>query len=139
MNTITAIEESYKKKNIPQFRPGDQLRVYVKVIEGESERVQPFEGTVIRLRGSGLGKSFTVRKISYGVGVERTFPIHSPRVEKIELLRSGKVRRARIYYLRKLTGKASRIEEDTDKTTSDKAAKQVPEPAVTAEVKKPAS
>lgn len=115
MNIVSHIENSFKKKDIPEFRPGDQIKVYVKVVEGQNERIQLFEGTVIRLRGSGLGKTYTVRKISYGIGVERTFPIHSPRVEKIEVVRSGKVRRSRLYYLRGLVGKASRIEEDIKK------------------------
>ncbi len=99
------------KKEMPPFRSGDQIRVYFKVIEGDNERIQPFEGTVIRHRGNGTGESFTVRKISYGIGVERIFPIHSPRIEKIEVIRHGKVRRARLYYLRNLSGKAARIAE----------------------------
>ena len=115
MKRISHVEDLLKKKNIPEFRAGDQIRVYVKVVEGQNERIQPFEGTVIRLRGSGLSRTYTVRKISYGVGVERTFPVHSPRVEKIELVRSGKVNRARIYYLRGLRGKATRIEENIGK------------------------
>lgn len=111
MQQILDIENSQKKKEIPNFRPGDQVKVYFKVIEGENERIQPFEGTVIRQRGSGLGETFTVRKISYGIGVERIFPLHSPRIQKIEIVRRGRVRRAKLYYLRKLSGKAARIEE----------------------------
>lgn len=111
MSVINDIELLQKKKEIPEFRPGDQVKVYFKVIEGGNERIQPFEGAVIRRRGAGLGESFTVRKVSYGVGVERIFPIHSPRIQKIEVVRRGKVRRAKLYYLRKLAGKAARITE----------------------------
>ncbi|WP_102028196.1 50S ribosomal protein L19 [Salirhabdus sp. Marseille-P4669] len=95
----------------PDFRPGDTLKVHVKVVEGNRERIQVFEGVVIKRRGSGISETFTVRKISYGVGVERTFPVHSPRVDKIEVSRRGKVRRAKLYYLRALRGKAARIKE----------------------------
>jgi large subunit ribosomal protein L19 len=112
--TLSSIGKTMMKKDIPAFRTGDNIRVYVKIVEGESERIQPFEGTVIRFRGAGINSTYTVRKISYGIGVERTFLLHSPRIEKIELLKSGKVRRSRLYYIRKLTGKASRIEESTD-------------------------
>ncbi len=112
---IEFIQNEYTKKNIPFFKSGDQVKVYVKVVEGQNERIQPFEGTVIRISGSGLGRTYTVRKISYGVGVERTFPFNTPRVEKIEVARLGRVRRSRLYYLRKLRGRASRIEEQ--KTT----------------------
>lgn len=93
------------------FRTGDTLKVYTKVIEGDSERIQVFDGVLIARRGSGISESFTVRKVSYGVGVERVFPVRSPRIEKIELVKTGKVRRAKIYYLRALSGKASRLEE----------------------------
>ncbi len=105
-------EPQQQKKSIPQFRPGDTVRVHIKVVEGESERVQMFEGTVISKRGAGDAQSFTVRKISFGVGVERTFPLFSPHIEKIEVVKSGKVRRARLYYLRSLTGKAARLNEE---------------------------
>lgn len=111
MNLIKAIEEEQKKNDIPEFRPGDTVRVHVKVVEGGRERIQPFEGVVIRRRGGGLGETFTVRRVSYGVGVERTFPLHSPRVTRIDVLRHGRVRRARLYYLRGLRGKAARIQE----------------------------
>lgn len=111
MSLIAAIESSQKKTGLPPFRPGDQVRVFFKVIEGGNERVQAFEGTVIRQRGAGLGESFTVRKVSFGIGVERIFPINSPRIDKVELVRRGVVRRAKLYYLRKLSGKAARIEE----------------------------
>ncbi|MGI5866585.1 MAG: 50S ribosomal protein L19 [Syntrophaceticus schinkii] len=105
------VEQDYIKKDVPPFRPGDTVRVHVKVVEGGRERTQVFEGTVIRRRGSGLGETFTVRRISYNVGVERTFPVHSPRLEKIEVIKRGRVRRARLYYLRKRVGKAARIRE----------------------------
>jgi large subunit ribosomal protein L19 len=113
--TIDAVESARMKKTIPAFRVGDQVRVLLKIIEGESERLQAFEGTVIRVRGHGLSKMFTVRKISFGVGVERTLPLHSPRIEKIEVVRSGHVRRARLYYLRARTGKAARLDEKVDR------------------------
>ncbi len=93
------------------FQPGDTVKVHTKVVEGDSERIQVFDGVVISRRGSGISASFTVRKISYGVGVERVFPLHSPRIEKIEVVKTGKVRRAKIYYLRDLAGKAARLEE----------------------------
>jgi large subunit ribosomal protein L19 len=103
--------EAHLTKEIPDFRPGDTVRVHVKVVEGGRERIQVFEGVVIRRRGGGLDETFTVRRVSYGVGVERIFPLHSPRIDRIEVVRRGKVRRARLYYLRKLRGKAARIEE----------------------------
>lgn len=106
---MAAMEE--KKAKAPEFRPGDTVKVHMKVKEGESERVQIFEGVVIVRRGRGAGENFTVRKISFGVGVERTFPISSPHIERIELVRTGKVRRSRLYYLRDLTGKAARLDE----------------------------
>ncbi|MFC7442430.1 50S ribosomal protein L19 [Laceyella putida] len=108
---IREITEGQLRKDIPQFRAGDTLRVHVKVKEGQRERIQVFEGVVIQRRGGGVSETFTVRKISYGVGVERTFPLHSPRIEKIEVTRRGKVRRAKLYYLRNLRGKAARIKE----------------------------
>ncbi|MHB1421157.1 MAG: 50S ribosomal protein L19 [Bacillota bacterium] len=113
MDFIKAIEEEQLKKDIPDFRPGDQVKVHVKVVEGNRERIQVFEGVVIRRKGGGLVETFTVRRVSYGVGVERTFPLHSPRLERIEVVRRGKVRRARLYYLRERTGKAARIKERT--------------------------
>ncbi len=97
------------RSDLPRFNPGDHVRVHVRVIEGDKERVQPFEGDVISIRGAGAQKTFTVRKISSGVGVERIFPLNSPKIAKIELLREGNVRRAKLYYLRKLSGKAARI------------------------------
>ncbi len=111
MSLIKTVEEPQLKKEITPFRPGDQIRVHFKIVEGESERIQIFEGVVIRKKGSGTSSTFTVRKESFGVGVERIFPLHSPRIEKIEVVKGGKVRRARLYYLRKLAGKAARIEE----------------------------
>jgi len=111
MLSVKEVESSQIKKEIPAFRAGDQVRVHFKIVEGESERIQVFDGLVIRKRGTGLGATFTVRKESFGVGVERIFPVNSPRIEKIEVVKSGKVRRAKLYYLRKLAGKAARIEE----------------------------
>jgi len=99
------------KSDVPAFRPGDTVRVHVKVVEGTRERIQLFEGVVIKRHGGGISETFTVRKISYGVGVERAFPLHSPRVAQIEVVRYGKVRRAKLYYLRNLRGKAARIKE----------------------------
>ena len=110
MNLIDSLREEQKREDLPPFRPGDTVRVHVKVVEGNRERIQTFEGFVIRRRGRGLSETFTVRRVSYGVGVERTFPVQSPRVEKVELLRRGRVRRARLYYLRELRGKAARIQ-----------------------------
>ncbi|SHJ62724.1 50S ribosomal protein L19 [Desulfofundulus thermosubterraneus] len=109
MNLIQSLEQEQMKTDIPDFRPGDTVRVHVKVVEGNRERIQVFEGVVIRRRGGGLSETFTVRRVSYGVGVERTFPLHSPRIESIEVVRRGHVRRARLYYLRQLRGKAARI------------------------------
>ncbi|MBD0380380.1 50S ribosomal protein L19 [Paenibacillus sedimenti] len=111
MNLIQEITKEQLRTDIPNFRPGDTLKVHVKVIEGSRERIQLFEGVVIKRRGGGISETFTVRKISYGVGVERTFPFHSPRIDKIEVARRGKVRRAKLYYLRGLRGKAARIKE----------------------------
>lgn len=112
MNEIVRqIGEEQLKKDIPEFRAGDTLRVHVKVIEGQRERIQVFEGVVIKRRGGGVSETFIVRKMSYGVGVERTFPLHSPKIDKIEVVRRGKVRRAKLYYLRKRRGKAARIKE----------------------------
>jgi len=111
LNLIETVEKEFLRSDIPEFRPGDTVRVHAKVVEGGSERIQVFEGIVIRRQGGGLTESFTVRKISSGVGVERTFPVHSPRVAKIEVTRRGKVRRAKLYYLRTRSGKAARIKE----------------------------
>ena len=111
MNLIQEITKEQLRSDIPSFRPGDTLRVHVKVVEGSRERIQVFEGVVIKRRGGGISETFTVRKISYGVGVERTFPLHSPKIDKIEVTRRGKVRRAKLYYLRDLRGKAARIKD----------------------------
>ena len=111
MDLVSSIEKEQLRKDIPDFRPGDLVRVFVKVVEGGKERTQAFEGTVISRRGSGARETFTVRRVSFGVGVERVFPLHSPRLEKIEVLRKGSVRRAKLFYLRNHSGKASRIKE----------------------------
>ncbi|MBQ6913024.1 MAG: 50S ribosomal protein L19 [Acidaminococcaceae bacterium] len=111
MNIIEALDKEQLRSDIPEFRAGDTVKVYVKVVEGTRERVQLFEGVVISRSGSGVREMFTIRRISYGVGVERTFPVHSPRLEKIVVARKGVVRRAKLYYLRNLTGKAARIRE----------------------------
>lgn len=111
---------------IPRFTPGDTVRVHVKVVEGDSERVQAFEGVVLRRRGKGVSESFIVRKVSFGIGVERSFPTNSPRIAKIELLRSGKARRARLYYLRDLAGKAARLQEEKVEEAAPAAASAKP-------------
>ena len=108
---IEAVTQSQLRTDLPSFRPGDTLRVHVRIIEGTRERIQVFEGVVIKRRGGGISETFTVRKISSGVGLERTFPLHTPKIEKIEVKRRGKVRRAKLYYLRELRGKAARIKE----------------------------
>ena len=109
MDTIRLVEAAQMKTDRSGFGPGDTVRVHVRVIEGEKERTQIFEGIVIRKRGEGVKASFTVRRISYGVGVERTFPLHSPRIDKVDVVRSSRVRRSKLYYLRGLTGKAARL------------------------------
>ncbi|MFC7392531.1 50S ribosomal protein L19 [Scopulibacillus cellulosilyticus] len=108
-NILAEITKEQLKSDLPEFRPGDTVKVHVKVVEGQRERIQVFEGVVIKRRGGGISETFTVRKISYGVGVERAFPVHSPKIDKIEVIRRGKVRRAKLYYLRNLRGKAARI------------------------------
>ena len=110
-NIINEIEKDYMKKEVPQFREGDVVKVYVKVVEGNRERLQAFEGTVIAKKNGGVRETVTVRRGSFGGGIERTFPIHSPRIDKIEIVRHGKVRRAKLYYLRNLSGKAAKIKE----------------------------
>ncbi|NLM51351.1 MAG: 50S ribosomal protein L19 [Firmicutes bacterium] len=114
MDLIRQIEAEQMRTDLPQFSPGDTVRVHYKVVEGSRERTQVFEGVVIKRKGGGLRETFTVRRISYGVGVERTFPLHSPKIEKLEVVRRGVVRRAKLYYLRKLVGKAARIKEKRD-------------------------
>lgn len=114
MSVIEEIENSQKKKEVPQFKVGDTVKVFSKIVEGGKERVQGFEGIVIKRQGGSIRENFTVRKIVQGIGVERTFPIHSPKIERVELLRSGKVRRAKLYYLRGRTGgRATKVEEMT--------------------------
>ena len=111
MNTTDLIEKSYLRSDIPEFRPGDTVKVHVRVVEGNRERVQVFQGVVIRRQNGGLRETFTVRKVSFGVGVERTFPVHSPSIAKLEVVSRGAVRRAKLYYLRELRGKKARIRE----------------------------
>ncbi len=111
MNVIEALEKEQMRGDIPGFRPGDTIKVHVKIKEGEKERIQVFQGVVIRMRRGNTGATFTVRKVSYGIGVERIFPLHSPLIDKIEIMTRGRVRRARLYYLRNLKGKAARIKE----------------------------
>jgi large subunit ribosomal protein L19 len=115
---IAEIEQAQVRDDIPGFRPGDTLKVHVKVTEGTRSRIQVFQGFVIGRQGAGLRETFTVRKVSYGVGVERTFPVHSPSIDKIEVVTRGRVRRAKLYYLRDLRGKAARIKERRDNTSN---------------------
>ena len=110
-NVIAELGAQVKRDDIPDFRAGDTVNVHVKVVEGNRSRIQQFQGVVIRVQGSGVGRTFTVRKVSFGVGVERTFPLHSPSVAGIEVVRRGRVRRAKLYYLRNLRGKAAKIKE----------------------------
>jgi ribosomal protein L19 len=114
MNVLGAIDAASLRKDIPQFRAGDELKIHVRVIEGNKSRLQVSQGIVIRRQGDGIRETFTIRKVSYGVGVERTFPVHTPVIEKIELLKKGDVRRAKLYYLRDLRGKAAKIKEKRD-------------------------
>ena len=118
MNTLDALDAQSLRSDIPDFRPGDTLKVHVRVIEGSRERTQVFQGVVIRRQGSGVRETFTVRKVSFGIGVERTFPLHSPNIDKIEVASRGVVRRAKLYYLRDLRGKAARIRERRDTPAS---------------------
>jgi large subunit ribosomal protein L19 len=114
MNTLDVLDAASLRSDLPSFRPGDSVRVHVKVIEGNRSRVQVFAGHVIRRQGGGVRETFTVRKISFGVGVERTFPVHSPNLDKVELVTRGDVRRAKLYYLRDLRGKKAKIKEKRD-------------------------
>ena len=114
MNILDAVDAKSLRKDIPQFRAGDELKIHVRVIEGSKSRIQVFQGIVIRRQGDGVRETFTIRKVSYGVGVERTFPVHTPVIEKIELVKKGDVRRAKLYYLRDLRGKAAKIREKRD-------------------------
>ena len=111
MDIIRSIEKEQMKKDIPELNVGDTVRVHVKVVEGNRERLQAFEGVIIRKKNGGLRETFTVRRISYGIGVERTFPVHSPKIDRIEVIRRGKVRRAKLYYLRDRVGKAAKVKE----------------------------
>jgi len=132
---MSDIEKQQLKKDLPVFKSGDTVRVSVKVVEGDSERIQHFDGVVIARRGSGISESFTVRKVSFGVGVERIFPVHSPRVDKIIVLKEGKVRRSKLNYLRNLSGKAARLQEKAKLTPGAETAKET----VTAENVAPAA
>jgi len=111
MHALQQLEQQQMKQEIPNFRPGDTVRIQVRIVEGARERLQAFEGVVIAISGSGVRRNITVRKVSYGVGVERIFPLHSPRIESIQVVRYGKVRRAKLFYLRQLRGRAARIKE----------------------------
>jgi large subunit ribosomal protein L19 len=113
-NILNELDNSSKRDDIPDFRPGDTVKVHVKVVEGSRSRVQVFQGVVIRRQGGGLQETFTVRKVSFGVGVERTFPLHTPIVDRVEVVTRGDVRRAKLYYLRELRGKAAKIKEKRD-------------------------
>src|SRR5436189_2843342 len=114
MNKTDLVEQPYLRSDIPEFRPGDSVKVHVRVVEGNRERLQVFQGVVIRRSGGGIRETFTVRKISFGVGVERTFPLHSPSIARLEIVQRGRVRRAKLYYLRELKGKRARIRERRD-------------------------
>ncbi|HEY3009859.1 MAG TPA: 50S ribosomal protein L19 [Micromonosporaceae bacterium] len=118
MNTLDALDAQSQRTDIPNFRAGDTLKVHARVVEGNRSRVQIFQGVVIRRQGAGLRETFTVRKISFGVGVERTYPIHSPSIDRIEVMTRGDVRRAKLYYLRDLRGKAAKIKEKREKQAS---------------------
>lgn len=121
MNVIDQLEKEQQKETIPELRPGDTVRVHVRVVEGTRERIQVFEGLVIRVTGGGLRRNVTVRRVTHGVGVERTFLVHSPRIDRIEVVRHGHVRRARLYYLRGRVGKAARLRERRDEGAGSKA------------------
>jgi ribosomal protein L19 len=144
MNILDAVDAVSLRKDIPQFRAGDELKIHVRVIEGNKSRLQVFQGIVIRRQGDGVRETFTIRKVSYGVGVERTFPVHTPVIEKIELVKKGEVRRAKLYYLRDLRGKAAKIREKRDGVEgygdgilSTPAPVVIPEPVVEAVVEAP--
>ena len=117
MNTLDTLDAESLRSDVPAFRPGDTLKVHVRVVEGSRSRIQVFQGVVIRRQGGGLRETFTVRKVSFGVGVERTFPVHTPIIAKIEVVTRGDVRRAKLYYLRDLRGKAAKIKEKRDPAT----------------------
>jgi large subunit ribosomal protein L19 len=115
MKSTDLVDNQYLRTDMPQFGPGDEVKVHVKVIEGNKERIQVFQGNVIGIQGSGVAETYTVRKVSYGVGVERTFPLHTPTVAKLEVIRRGDVRRAKLYYLRERSGKSAKIKEKRDR------------------------
>lgn len=143
MNVLDAVDAASLRLDIPTFRAGDELKVHVRVIEGSKSRLQVFQGIVIRRQGSGVRETFTVRKVSYGVGVERTFPVHTPVIEKIEVVRRGDIRRAKLYYLRDLRGKAAKIREkrsavDEVKIVSTPASVVVEEVVIAETVEAPA-
>src|SRR6266496_1811188 len=121
---LAAVESAHIRKDIPEIKSGDTVRLQVKVVEGSRERLQPFEGVVMRLRGGGINRNFTVRRVTNGVGVERTFLVNSPRIDKIEVIRHARVRRKQLYYLRGLTGKAARLKELRPMTSKEAAAKE---------------
>jgi large subunit ribosomal protein L19 len=129
MNEIRAIEESQMKSEVDQFKVGDTVKVHFKIVEGKTERVQIYEGLVIAMKNSRVGKTFTVRKNSYGVGVERVFPIHSPRIVNVEVARPGRVRRAKLYYIREKVGKGAKIRELISKKSNKSAAAAAATPA----------
>jgi large subunit ribosomal protein L19 len=137
MNILDAVDAKSLRKDIPQFRAGDELKIHVRVIEGSKSRVQVFQGIVIRRQGDGVRETFTIRKVSYGVGVERTFPVHTPVIEKIELVKKGDVRRAKLYYLRDLRGKAAKIREKRDGVEAPIVEAVVEAPVVEAVVEAP--
>ena len=133
MNKIDVIETPRLRDDLPEFRPGDTVKVHVRVVEGNRERIQVFQGVVIRRQGGGLRETFTVRKISFGVGVERTFPVHSPTIGKLEVVQRGRVRRAKLYYLRELRGKRARIRERREGPQAVQAEEPETEPDSSAE------
>ena len=122
MDLISTVEGKYRKKKIPNFSSGDTVKVHVRIKEGDKERIQVFEGVVLQKRGKGISQSFTVRKVSSGIGVERIFPLHSPSVSDVEVIKKGKVRRAKLFYLRKMKGKAAKIEEREEPEKREKEA-----------------
>jgi len=136
---LAAVDNAQLRKDIPEIKSGDTVRLQVKVVEGTRERLQPFEGVVMRLRGGGVNENFTVRRITHGVGVERTFLLHSPRIEKIEVLRHARVRRKQLYYLRGLTGKAARLKELRPITSKELAAREAAKAAKIASTTKPSA
>jgi large subunit ribosomal protein L19 len=134
---LAAVENAQLRKELPELKSGDTVRLQVRVVEGNRERLQPFEGVIMRLRGGGVNQNFTVRRITHGVGVERTFLLHSPRIEKIEVLRHARVRRKQLYYLRGLTGKAARLKELRPLTSKQVAAKEAARAAKATAAKAP--